>query len=87
MESPTDQPDATTPAPQYEWAAQDRQDRQDSDDTLADLGLRPSDEDNSGLPGPALLFAVLGGVVTVLLLAAYQAAQIVAWCFRLITSA
>jgi hypothetical protein len=84
MESPTDQSDATTPAPHYEWAAQDRQ---DSDDTLADLGLRPSDEDDSGLPGPALLFAVLGGVVTVLLLAVYQAAQIVAWCFRLITSA
>jgi hypothetical protein len=53
----------------------------DNDDDVTSLGLQPQDE--SGLPGPAIVLALLAGAATILL-AAYQAAQMVAWVYRLI---
>jgi hypothetical protein len=54
----------------------------DNDDDIADLGLQP--QEDSGLPGPAVTLVMLASVATILLLAAYQAAQMVAWVCRLI---
>jgi hypothetical protein len=41
-------------------------------------------QDDSGLPGPAIVLALLAGATITILLAAYQAAQIIAWVYRLI---
>jgi hypothetical protein len=54
----------------------------DNEDDVTSLGLQP--QDDSGLPGPAIVLALLAGATITILLAAYQAAQIIAWVYRLI---
>jgi hypothetical protein len=55
----------------------------DDEDDVTSLGLQP--QDDSGLPGPAIVLALLAGATITILLAAYQAAQMVAWVYQLIT--
>jgi hypothetical protein len=47
--------------------------------------MHPDDND-SGLPGPAIVLALLASVATTIILAAYQAAQMVAWVYQLLTA-
>jgi hypothetical protein len=54
----------------------------DNDDDIADLGLQP--QEDSGLPGPAVTLVMLAAVASIIILAAYQAAQMLAWVYRLI---
>jgi hypothetical protein len=56
----------------------------DDENDVTSLGLQP--QDDSGLPGPAIVLALLASVVIILLLAAYQAAQMVAWVYQLLTA-
>ena len=56
----------------------------DNEDDVTSLGLQP--QDDSDLPGPAIVLALLVSVAIILLLAAYQAAQMVAWLYQLITA-
>jgi hypothetical protein len=46
--------------------------------------MPPDDDKDSGLPGPAVTLVMLASVTAIILLAAYQAAQMVAWVYRLI---
>ncbi len=56
----------------------------DDEDDVTSHGLQP--QDDSGLPGPAIVLALLASVAITLLLAAYQAAQMVAWLIKFITA-
>jgi hypothetical protein len=56
----------------------------DDEDDVTSLGLQP--QDDSGLPGPAIVLALLAGAAITILLAAYQAAQMVAWVYQLLTA-
>ncbi len=44
------------------------------------------DDKDSGLPGPAIVLALLAGATITILLAAYQAAQMIAWLIKFITA-
>ena len=48
--------------------------------------MHPDDDNGSGLPGPAVTLALLASIATIILLAAYQAAQMIAWLYQLLTA-
>jgi hypothetical protein len=48
--------------------------------------MHPDDDKDSGLPGPAMVLALLASVAIIIILAGYQAGQILAWLIKLLTA-